>query len=261
MDLNLRGRVALVTGASRGLGRAIAERLVDEGVAVALCARGRDALEATAAALRQRGGRVLSCCADVTDAQQMKAFVHQAATDMGTPSLIVANAGGTWGGRFLEASDADWQQTLDVNLLHTARLIRESLPFMQDHGGGSIVAVSSISGLRPGSRVQYAAAKAGTNALVQGLAWELAPYGVRINAVLPGSMYFQGGNWADLEKKKPELYQGFVHDEFPFGRLGRPEELSAVVAFLLSDQASWVHGALIPVDGGQGWPSVSLRGR
>ena len=261
MDLGLQGRVALITGASRGLGRAIAERLVDEGVAVALCARGKETLEAAGEALRERGGHVMVHCADVSDVQQMHAFVHKAAADLGPPSLLVANAGGTSGGRFLEATDADWQQTLDVNLLHTVRLIREALPFLQGQGGGSIVAVSSISGLRPGSRVQYAAAKAGTNALVQGLAWELAPYDVRINAVLPGSMYFQGGNWADLEQKNPALYKTFVQDEFPFARLGRPEELAAVVAFLLSGQASWVHGALIPVDGGQGWPSVSLRGR
>jgi 3-oxoacyl-[acyl-carrier protein] reductase len=261
MDLNLQGKVALVTGASRGLGYAIAERLIDEGVAVGLCARSQAALETAAASLRRRGGHVMAQCADVCDAGQMHAFVHQAASELGPPSMLVANAGGTVGGRFLESSDDDWQQTLDVNLLHTVRLIREALPFLQRQGGGSIVAVSSISGLRPGSRVQYAAAKAGTNALVQGLAWELAPYGVRINAVLPGSMYFKGGNWADLEQKKPELYASFVQDEFPFGRLGRPDELAAVVAFLLSSQASWIHGALIPVDGGQGWPSVSLRGR
>jgi len=261
LDLGLKGKVAAITGASKGIGRAIAIALAKEGVHIAACARNEAPLRALGREIEALGVRAFVQPADVTHEGQMKAFIEGAVASLGPPLLLVANAGGTLGGRFLETSEEDWRGTLDVNLFHAVRAIQAVVPSMQKEGTGSIVVISSISGLRPGSRAQYAAAKAAQNALVKGLVWELAPFGVRINAVLPGSIYFEGGNWAKLKDQSAEVFEGFQDREFPFKRLGTPEEVAEVVTFVLSSKASWVNGALIVVDGGQGWPSVSLRGR
>lgn len=261
MDLEIAGRVAVVTGASRGIGKAIALTLAKEGVAIAGCARNDGPLQGLKAEIESIGVPSFLKSADVTERGQLKSFIEEAAACLGPPSLLIANAGGTLGGRFLETTEEDWKGTIDLNLLHTVRAIQDTVPFMQKAGSGSIVVISSISGLKPGSRSQYAAAKAAQNALVQGLVWELAPFRIRINAVLPGSIYFEGGNWAKLEERSPDVFNAFKEKEFPLKRLGTPEEVARVVAFLLSGKASWVNGALIVVDGGQGWPSVSLRGR
>jgi 3-oxoacyl-[acyl-carrier protein] reductase len=261
LDLGLKGKVAAVTGASKGIGRAIAIALAKEGVHIAACARNEAPLMALGREIEALGVRAFVQPADVTHEGQMKAFIEGVAASLGPPLLLVVNAGGTLGGRFFETSEEDWRGTFDVNLFHAVRAIQAVVPFMQKERTGSIVVISSVSGVRPGSRVQYAAAKAAQNALVKGLVWELAPFGVRINAVLPGSIYFEGGNWAKLKDQSADVFEGFQDREFPFKRLGTPEEVAQVVAFILSEKASWVNGALIAVDGGQGWPSVSLRGR
>lgn len=261
MDFGLSGKVAVVTGASRGIGKAIAKVLAKEGVSIAGCARNEGPLMELKGEIEPNGLPSFLRTADVTDGGQLKSFIEEAADRLGPPSLLIANAGGTVGGRFLETQEDDWKATIDLNLIHTVRAIKATVPFMQRVGSGSIVVISSISGCRPGSRTQYAAAKAAQNALVQGLVWELAPFRIRINAVLPGSIYFEGGNWAKLQAQSPDVFNAFKEREFPFKRLGTPEEVAQVVAFVLSEKASWVNGALIVVDGGQGWPSVSLRGR
>ncbi len=257
MDLGLSGRVGLVTGGSRGIGRAIALRLAAEGVHVGICGRTADTLDATLGELRASGVRAHGVVADVTASGEVERFVDEAAAELGGVDVLVANVGGTAGGRtLLESTAEDWARTFDLNLIHAVRAIRAAVPHMQARGGGSAVTISSISGWKPGPAAQYGAAKAGEIFLAGALAWELAASSIRVNTVSPGSIMFPGGGWSRFRDRDPERFAEFERREFPSGRLGTPEEIADVVAFVLSPRASWINGANIPVDGAQGRPSA-----
>jgi 3-oxoacyl-[acyl-carrier protein] reductase len=257
MDLGLAGKVALVTGATRGIGRAIATRLAEEGCAVGLCARDGEAVAETAAALEALGVGVRGVVADVADETALGAAVDEVVAALGGLDLVVANAGGAAGGATLEETGAaDWAQTLALNVTHPAVLLRAALPHLRARGGGAAVLIASISGQRPQPRAQYAAAKAAEIHLAHTLARELGPDGIRVNAVSPGSILFEGGSWARRRDTEPEAFNAFVEREFPLGRLGTVEEVADVTAFLLSARASWVSGANIVVDGAQNQPGM-----
>ena len=258
MELGLDGKVSFVTGATRGIGRAIAARLADEGCAVGLCARDggevRDAVER----LRARGAPAHGVVADVTDEAILTAAVDEVASVLGGLDLVVANAGGAAGGPRLEETTAeDWERTLALNVTHPAILLRAALPHLRARGGGAAVLIASISGMKPQPRSQYAAAKAAEVHLAHTLARELGPDGIRVNAVSPGSILFEGGSWASRRDADPEAFAAWVAREFPLGRLGTPEEVAEVVAFLLSERASWVSGANVVVDGAQNQPGIA----
>jgi 3-oxoacyl-[acyl-carrier protein] reductase len=256
MDLQLAGKVALVTGGTRGIGRAVVERLVDEDCAVAFCARSSDAVEAMLQEHAGAGPRLFGEPCDVTSRGELETFVATAAAELGRLDLLVANVGGIVGGPLLESSDADWSATLELNLLHCIRATRAAAPLMQAAGGGSIVFVSSISGWKPAPLAQYGAAKAGTILAASSLARELAPLGVRVNAVSPGSLLFPGGGWEGYREANPERFSRFEQEELPGKRLGTPAEVADAICFLLSPRAGWINGANIAVDGAQGNPSA-----
>jgi 3-oxoacyl-[acyl-carrier protein] reductase len=156
----------------------------------------------------------------------------------------------------LESTPEDWLRTFDLNLFHAVRAARAVVPHMQQRGGGSIVIISSISGGKPAPRGQYGSAKAAEIFLAGALAWELAPDRIRVNAVSPGSILFPGGGWDRFQSQNADRYAEFERREFPWGRLGHPEEVADVVAFVLSPRANWINGANIPVDGAQGRPNA-----
>jgi 3-oxoacyl-[acyl-carrier protein] reductase len=256
VDLGLAGKVGLVTGGSRGIGRAIALRLAAEGVDVGICGRTAETLEAMLSELRQSGVKAHGVVADVTCPGEAERFVDEAAGALGGVDLVVANVGGSSGRGLLESTPEDWLRTFDLNLFHAVRTIRAATPHMQRRGGGSAVSIASISGWKPAPTAQYGAAKAGEIFLASSLAWDLAPHRIRVNTVSPGSIMFPGGGWDRFRGQQPERFAEFERREFPWGRLGSAEEVADVVVFVLSERASWINGANIAVDGAQGRPSA-----
>jgi 3-oxoacyl-[acyl-carrier protein] reductase len=256
VDLELKGKAAIVTGGTRGIGRATARRLAREGAAVAVCARGQAGVDETLAELRELGAPAFGLAADLAQPGEAERFVDEAARALGRLDALVANLGGSLGGDFLETPFEAWVQTYELNVGHAVRSLRAALPHLVRSGGGSVVLVASISGTRPGPRPQYGAAKAAEGFVARALARELAPQRIRINAVNPGSIFFAGGVWDNRRLASPERFERFVADELPWGRLGTPEEVADLVAFLASPRASWISGAEIAVDGAQREPSM-----
>ena len=252
MDLRLTDRVAIVTGSSRGIGRAIAAGLAAEGCGVTLCARGAEALEQSAGELRARGAKILAVTADFTRPEDPARVVEETARTFGRIDILVNNVGGArTAGPFLETADAAWQAAVELNVLATARFSRLVVPEMQKVGGGAIINISSIWGRETGGTATYNAVKAAGISLTKSLARELAPYNIRVNSVAPGSIIFPGGSWDRRLQADPEGITAFVKKEIPSGRFGKPEEVADVVVFLCSERASWVTGACLNVDGGQ----------
>lgn len=244
MDLGLRDKAVLVTGGTRGIGRATALALAGEGARVAVCARTVD--DEVLHALRAAGAPdAFAQAVDVVEPGAVEAFVAAAAERFGRLDGVVANVGGS-------ADDA--VATYDLNAGAALRLVAAAVPLMPP--GGAAVLISSVSGHKPGSRLDYGMAKAAVSHAAAQLALDHAGAGVRVNAVSPGSILFEGGGWAWMRDEQPERFARFVAEELPGGRLGAPEEVARVVAFLCSPAASWVNGADWVVDGAQGRPGA-----
>lgn len=254
MDLELTGKVALVAGASRGLGAAIATRLGREGCRLVLAARGSEQLGATAERIQsETGADVHTVAADVTDGEAAERLVGAATERFGRLDLLVGNAGGNRRKPFAETTDQDWSEILDLNFQSHLRLARTAIPAMREAGGGAMLFVASIFGREaggPGLSI-YNATKSALISAAKIMAVELAGEGIRVNTLAPGSIRFPGGSWDRRVKEQPEKMKQFVADNIPLGRFGTAEEVGDVAAFLLSARASLVTGACLNADGGQ----------
>jgi 3-oxoacyl-[acyl-carrier protein] reductase len=250
MDLGLAGKVALVTGSSRGIGRGIAARLVEEGADVVFCARGPEALEEAVDAVRGPG-RAHGVVADVATQDGAGTVVEAAVSTFGGLDVVVANVGGS-GARTIDDMDAaDLEDVLGRNVLPALHVTRAALPALRARGGGVIGLIASIWGREGGGSPSYNVAKAAEISLAKAMASDLAKDRIRVFSVAPGSTLFPGGSWERRRRDDPEGIASFVERELPWGRFGTMEEVADVVTFLVSPRASWVVGTCVTVDGGQ----------
>jgi NAD(P)-dependent dehydrogenase (short-subunit alcohol dehydrogenase family) len=246
MDLELRGKRALVTGATKGIGRAIVFGLAAEGVDIALCARDQKSVGATVAELKARRVNAFGQSLDVGDKAALEGFVRDAAQALGGLDILVCNASALADG----AGEEAFRHAFEIDLMHTRNACEAAIPFLENSGTGSIVAISSISGSEDygyGSSA-YGAMKAALFFYMKSLARHVAGRGIRANIVSPGTTYFEGGFWDRVKVNDPETFARSVNEN-PMKRMARPEEIADVVVFLSSGRASFVSGANVVVDG------------
>lgn len=244
MDLKLSGTRVLVTGGTRGIGRAIVEGFLDEGAQVAFCARNPDEVIATQKTLSERG-TVTGATIDVGDGEALAAWVAQSADSMGGLDVVVANVSAL----AIPDTEENWQASLNVDLMHTVRLVRAAIPHLEHSKAASIIAVSSVSGRESDfASGPYGTAKTAIIGYIHGLAMQLANQGIRANTVSPGNTYFEGGVWASIETGDPDLFKTAMELN-PSGHMGTPEDVAGPVVFLASPLARRISGTNLVVDG------------
>jgi NAD(P)-dependent dehydrogenase (short-subunit alcohol dehydrogenase family) len=245
MDLGLRGKKAIVTGGTRGIGRAIADLLADEGCDLALCARSRAGVDEAVAALAGKGVKAHGGVVDVADTKTLRAWVADAADALGGIDIFVANVSA-----LAQAMDEDsWRRSLDIDVMGTVAGVEAAIPFLEKSSAGAIVVIGTTGAVEiAGAPRPYASVKAALAPYVKALARNLAQKGVRANMVSPGNVYFKGGVWNVLEENNPELFKTMVGRN-PMGRMGTPEEVANAVLFLASPRASFITGTNLIIDG------------
>lgn len=245
MDLGLKGKVALVTGGSKGIGRRVAEIFAEEGADVAICARSASEVAETVAALEAKGARAFGAVVDVADGAALRAWVAAAVAALGGVDMVVANVSALAVG----TDEAAWKAGFDVDLMHTVRLVDAAMPYLEASGAASILAISSVSGRESDfTGYAYGAYKAALVHYMHTLAVNLAGKGIRANAVSPGNTYFDGGIWHQIETWNPDLFATSLALN-PTGRMARPEEIARGVVFLSSPASSFTTGTNLVIDG------------
>jgi 3-oxoacyl-[acyl-carrier protein] reductase len=253
MDLGLKDKVAIITGASRGIGKGMALGLAAEGCHLAICARNPEQLEAAVAEIRAKNVNVLALPLDVTRPDHVEQLVQQTLAQFGKIDILINNVGGNRRGPFEKTADEDWEAIIGLNLMAHVRASRAVIPQMRAQSSGVILFISSIFGRESGGANLsiYNTTKSALISLAKIMAVELAPHHIRVNSVAPGSIRFPGGSWDKRCLGDPEGMKAFVAREMPLGRFGTVEEVANVVVFLASERASLVTGACLNVDGCQ----------
>lgn len=250
MTLDFSGRRVVVTGGSRGIGRAVAAAFVRAGASVSICARGQSGLDEAYADLEGHGGLVHTAACDVGDGDALRRYIDEAAAALGGIDVLVNNATGQSAG----GTERDWRVSIDIDLMATVRATSAAEPYLGAAGrpeGGCVVNVASRSAFQPTPRTPaYGAAKAAVMQLTRSQAAALASCNIRVNCVAPGSVDFPGGWWDRCRTENPEQYEATLKS-LPFGRFGNPDDIANVILFLASPWAGWVTGQIILADGGQ----------
>lgn len=245
MDLGLTGKKAIVTGASRGIGRYTAELLAEEGCDIGICAREADAMAAALAGLAGKGGKVFGRALDVADGPALEAWVRDAAGALGGLDVVIANVSSLGSGE----GEESWRRAFEVDVMHTVRTAEAALPFLRESEGAAIVIVSSVAAREAGGfEGPYPTVKAALIRYAKGLASDLAPQGIRVNVISPGTVYIEDGFWGTVERENPDLFKHALGSN-PMGRMGTPEEVARAIAFLASPASSFTTGANLVVDG------------
>jgi 3-oxoacyl-[acyl-carrier protein] reductase len=246
---DLTGRVALVTGSSRGIGAAIARLFASEGAAVAVHGRDRSAIAAVRSAIADAGGRAIEVAADVTRYDEIEAMRLAVERQLGPIDILVANAGASLtrpGIPIEEIDEQGWRASVDVNLTATFLTIKSILPGMKERRRGNIITVSSAAARRPSamSPMPYAAAKAGIQLLTQEIADQVGPLGIRVNCIAPEAIE------TESKEQMPEEVKTKLRDQHPLRRLGTPDDVAQAALFLASDASAWITGILLDIAGG-----------
>ncbi len=251
MDLGLKDRVAMITGGSRGLGKASALALAAEGCHVSTIARGAEDLKGAKGEIETLGVKALTLQGDAGKSEDGERFFEQTLETLGRVDILINNIGGSSPGGDIDVDDDTWRLAFENNFFSAVRLTRLVLPEMQRRGWGRVINISSIFGREWGGNATYMSSKAALIALTKQIARSVTDDRVTVNSIAPGSIMFEGGSWWRRRQEEPEKIDAFIQAEMPYGRMGRPEEIGSVVAFLASDRASLVNGVCLIVDGGQ----------
>ena len=254
MDLAIKGKVALVTGGSRGLGMQAALSLAREGVNVAICGRTQETLDGTVSNIEALGVSSMGAVADIADRSDVGSLHDKVVASLGPIDILVNNVGGSRSRNDISGTTLeDFQGTFDLNVFGAYELIKLTLPHMRERKWGRIINIASIWGREYGGNISYMAAKAALIGATKHAAVSLAKDGVLVNSIAPGSIAHPGGGWERFQRDNPpDVVQSFIEQNLPMGRFGWPEPVGDLVAFLASDRAGLITGACITVDGGQG---------